>query len=54
MERFLWELYKSQFEVAAKLNGWSDKAKAGNLIVNLRGAAQQLLLNITEEDKNNY
>ena len=29
----LWELYKSQFEVAPKLNEWSNKAKAGNLIV---------------------
>ena len=26
-----WELYKSLFEVAAKLNGWSDEAKDGNL-----------------------
>jgi hypothetical protein len=49
-----WELYKSQFEVAAKLNGWNDEAKAGNLIVNLRGAAQQLLYNIADEDKRSY
>jgi len=49
-----WELYKSQFEVAAHLNGWNEELKAGNLIVSLRGAAQQLLFNIANEDKWNY
>ena len=49
-----WELYKSQFEIAARLNRWDDKTKAGNLIVSLRGAALQLLSNIAEKDKEDY
>lgn len=45
---------KSQFEVAAHLNGWNEEAKAGNLVVSLIGAAQRLLSNIAKEDMRNY
>lgn len=48
------ELYNSQYKVAADLNRWNDKTKADNLVVSLRGATQQLLSNITDEDKRNY
>ena len=41
----LWEMYKSQF------NGWSEEAKAGNLVLGLRASAQQLLSNTAEKDK---
>lgn len=41
-----WDAYKTQFEMLAELNGWTDQEKATFLAVNLKGPALAVLGNL--------
>ena len=49
-----WQDYLTHFELCADLNRWSEEQKAIYLAVSLRGAAQELLCNLTSEDRRSY
>ena len=42
-EKASWRDFLSQFEMAARENGWDKKTRAVRLACNLRGSAQALL-----------
>lgn len=49
-----WKDWKVHFEATARLNGWSEDAKAAYLAVSLRGQAQAVLGDLEEEQRENY
>lgn len=48
------DVYLRQYNLVAKMNGWSDIDKAMNLIINLRGKAQNIINEIDENDQMNF
>ena len=46
--------FKVHFEYCTELNGWNEKQKCLFLAVSLRGAAQQVLSNLSVEKKTDY
>ncbi|KAK3086157.1 hypothetical protein FSP39_014434 [Pinctada imbricata] len=49
-----WLDFKNHFEYCVQLNEWNDKQKALFLGVSLRGAAQQILSNLSNDKKADY
>uniref|UniRef100_A0A6V7HYL3 Retrotransposon gag domain-containing protein n=1 Tax=Bracon brevicornis TaxID=1563983 RepID=A0A6V7HYL3_9HYME len=49
-----WSYYHTQFEIAARYNGWSDEIKSAQLLTHLRGRAQSILRKIPLDDYKNY
>ncbi|KAJ8957183.1 hypothetical protein NQ318_007745 [Aromia moschata] len=49
-----WSMYRSQFEAAAKANGWTPQEMATSLVISLRGQALEILQSIPEEQQNDY
>ena len=49
-----WDVYHTQFELLAQLNGWSDKEKAAHLAVNLREDAATVLTNLPVAKRQDY
>ena len=49
-----WEAFLEQFEIAAKLDGWSDEQKALFLATSLRGNATLILRNISGNERGDY
>ena len=49
-----WHDYLAHFELCADLNSWSEEQMAIYLAVSLRGVAQELLCNLTSEDRRSY
>ena len=52
--RSAWEAYRTQFEMLARINGWSEVEKATYLAVSLKGPALTVLSNIPQDDLYNY
>ena len=49
-----WSSYLRQFEIAAKMNGWSSEEKASNLTLSLQGEALNIIQTVKPEDQENY
>uniref|UniRef100_A0A6P7GJ60 Uncharacterized protein LOC114339534 n=1 Tax=Diabrotica virgifera virgifera TaxID=50390 RepID=A0A6P7GJ60_DIAVI len=49
-----WNNYMKQFESAARANGWSEKEKAVNLTIALRGDALDVLQTIAVEETDDF
>lgn len=49
-----WEAYKTQFEMLATVNNWSEVEKATYLAVSLKGSALTVLSNIPRDNLYNY
>ena len=49
-----WQDYQAHFDLCAELNAWSDIQKANYLAVSLRGAAQELLGDMSCDMRQNY
>lgn len=49
-----WKDYIVHFEQAARWNHWTEREKAQQLSMSLRGAAQKLLGDLSEQDVNDY
>ena len=49
-----WQDFKVHFEMVADLNNWEDVQKATYLAVSLRGAAQEVLGNLPQIQRQNY
>lgn len=50
----VWQDYITQFEMCAEINTWNDRQKATFLAVSLRGAAQQVLGDMTAGGRQSY
>ncbi len=49
-----WEAYRTQFEMLAQVNTWTEPEKATFLAVSLRGTALTVLLNLSPERHHEY
>ena len=49
-----WEAYRTQFELLAEMNRWSNSAKAAYLAISLRGPAVTVLTNLPPERRQDY
>ena len=49
-----WDAYKTQFEMLADLNRWTDTEKATFLAINLKGAALSVLGNLPQRSRSDY
>ncbi|KAG7166755.1 hypothetical protein Hamer_G010411 [Homarus americanus] len=49
-----WEAYPTQFELIAEQNGWDDKQCAVQLATNLKGAAMEVLIQLTGAERRRY
>lgn len=49
-----WDVYHTQFELLAQLNGWSEGEKAAHLAVSLREDAATVLTNLPESKRQDY
>ncbi|KAK3894241.1 hypothetical protein Pcinc_002003 [Petrolisthes cinctipes] len=49
-----WEAYRVQFELLADQNGWDDRQKAVQLATSLKGAAMEILGQLSVEERNSY
>ena len=49
-----WDVYHTQFELLAQLNGWSDGEKAAHLAVSLREDAATVLTNLPVSKRQDY
>ena len=49
-----WDAYRTQFELLAMMNRWSDAEKAAYLAISLRGPAATVLTNLPPEQRQSY
>ena len=52
--RTAWDAYRTQFEMLAEMNHWSEAEKATFLAVSLRGSALLVLTNLPPEGRHHY
>ncbi|KAG7158571.1 hypothetical protein Hamer_G029576 [Homarus americanus] len=53
-EKVSWEAYQAQFELLAEQNGWDDKQCAVQLATSFKGAAMEVLSQLTGEGRCSY
>ncbi|KAK3892899.1 hypothetical protein Pcinc_003265 [Petrolisthes cinctipes] len=49
-----WEAYRVLFELLADQNGWNDRQRAVQLATSLKGAAMEILGQLSVEERNSY
>ena len=49
-----WEAYHAQFEILAKLCGWTDEEKAAQLSTSLTGSALEVLTKLDDDERHDY
>ena len=52
--KLAWDAYRTQFELLAMMNRWSDAEKAAYLAISLRGPAATVLTNLPPEQRGSY
>ena len=52
--KLAWDAYRTQFELLAMMNRWSDTEKAAYLAITLRGPAATVLTNLPPEQRGSY
>lgn len=52
--RSCWEAFLRQFEIVARINGWTDEDMSQRLLTALRGSATAVLQNLTDDLLNDY
>ncbi|KAG7168490.1 hypothetical protein Hamer_G002565 [Homarus americanus] len=49
-----WKAYQAQYELLAEQNGWDDKQCAVQLATSLKGAAMEVLSQLTGKERSSY